>query len=227
MSKYSNDEHLEKEEYRGQEADLSTAHEKLQKELSPLENDATTFKQLEIFNKKGGKFDEQMLRELHKIALGAGTNIYGGIFRGESGENPGGTIRVGDHIAPTNGQVPSLLKKFINWLNEEEQKIGNGEGMGLQNLAGEAHVRFSLLHPYGNGNGRACRALVNLLMLRHGRTQFVIPEEFRQQYNLYLGKTDQTDFLKLMARCVQNYTGRKRRDRDREKRLRERTRFRV
>lgn len=58
--------------------------------------------------------------------------------------------------------VPLLLKEFFNWYNKSKGKVDPVE------LAGLAHFRFVSIHPFGDGNGRISRLIMNNVLYRYG-----------------------------------------------------------
>jgi len=54
--------------------------------------------------------------------------------------------------APPSGQVPSEMKRFIEWFN------GSRDVKGVLR-AGIAHLYFECIHPFSDGNGRVGRAI--------------------------------------------------------------------
>ncbi len=59
----------------------------------------------------------------------------------------------------------------------------------LRDLA-EFHIRYERIHPFGDGNGRTGRVLINKIALANGYVPFVIPEEKRDSYMKLLAEVD-------------------------------------
>ena len=66
---------------------------------------------------------------------------------------------------PTPDRVPFEMQSFFEWL-EAEQNIDPFIKAGL------AHLRFEIIHPFEDGNGRIGRAIVNLLLARAEKTPY-------------------------------------------------------
>ena len=66
------------------------------------------------------------------------------------------------------------------------------------------HKRFVLIHPFGDGNGRVARLLMNLALLQEGYTITVIPPILRSEYISALEKAhvDDRDFITFIAERV-------------------------
>ena len=46
----------------------------------------------------------------------------------------------------------------------------------------EAHFRLTAMHPFGDGNGRAARLLMNLMLIRTGYPPVAVRPEDRKRY---------------------------------------------
>ena len=67
------------------------------------------------------------------------------------------------YVYPPHYLLSGLLTDFINWLNSDAAQT-----LHPVFYAAEAHYRFVSIHPFRDGNGRAGRLLMNLLLLRSG-----------------------------------------------------------
>lgn len=82
-------------------------------------------------------------------------------------------VRVGNYIAPAGG--PGIVRQ-LRKLCEDVNRIGAEEG------AWRCHVRFEVLHPYMDGNGRTGRALWAWAMKAIGHDPFALPFLHRFYY---------------------------------------------
>ncbi len=71
-------------------------------------------------------------------------------------------VRVGSHIAPKHQEVKKLMNQLIRFINNEQNKINPVE------LAAIVHYRFEKIHPFGDGNGRIGRLLMNHILWHSG-----------------------------------------------------------
>jgi Fic family protein len=59
--------------------------------------------------------------------------------------------------APPSAQVPSKMKRFIEWFNQTAP--GDPQALPALTWAGTVHLYFESLHPFEDGNGRIGRAV--------------------------------------------------------------------
>lgn len=80
-----------------------------------------------------------------------------------------------EHLYPLNYKVPALIGQFEAWLQICVD-------LHPVEYAAEAHYRFVAIHPFFDGNGRAGRLLMNLLLLKAGYPHVVLRAEARSRY---------------------------------------------
>lgn len=74
---------------------------------------------------------------------------------------------------PPPAEIPREMRAFGEWLERRPAE---------PRAAFEAHRRLVSVHPFGDGNGRTARLLMNLLLLRGGYPPVVIGPEQRAAY---------------------------------------------
>ena len=70
-------------------------------------------------------------------------------------------------VPPPPEHVPALLEDLIDYVNGDEHPPL------LQ--AALAHAQFEMIHPFGDGNGRAGRALIHVVLARRGLAPRFVP----------------------------------------------------
>ncbi|MGI0073020.1 MAG: Fic family protein [Nitrosotalea sp.] len=78
--------------------------------------------------------------------------------------------------------LPALLKEFFKWYGKTKGNINPVE------LAALAHFRFVTIHPFGDGNGRISRLLMNHVLHKNGYPLFNIRFDQRLAYYISLEK---------------------------------------
>jgi Fic family protein len=101
-------------------------------------------------------------------------------------------IEGADFIPVPPLQIPYEMKDLISFYKKNKYKIHPIE------LAAEFHLRFVIIHPFSDGNGRMARLLMNFILDRSGFPMIDISVKNREQYIKALdsGKTENlTNFI--------------------------------
>ena len=97
-------------------------------------------------------------------------------------------------VLPNPVKLPRLMGEFGAWLATADPS---------PTTAFEAHFRLVAIHPFGDGNGRTARLLMNLLLLRAGYPPIAVRPEDRPAYIASLEQAhmtgDLTSFQKLLT----------------------------
>lgn len=86
------------------------------------------------------------------------------------------TIRGSKFMPPSPVEVHPMLTEFFQWYNRNKNKIHPVE------LAALAHLKFVTIHPFGDGNGRISRLIMNFILSRKKYPMLDIPYEKRNSY---------------------------------------------
>ena len=133
------------------------------------------------------------MRHVHSLAMGpvwdvaphpdASPDERPGAFRKHDIQPfPGGMI------PPPWTDVPALVS---DWLEEASELRGGGSAFPL--ALARLHCRFEQIHPFLDGNGRAGRLVLNLMLVRLGYPPVIIYKRQRLQYLQALRRTDRGD----------------------------------
>ncbi len=102
---------------------------------------------------------------------------------------------------PSWPEVPALL---ADWISDAQKLHGEGQAAEPEALA-RVHARFEQIHPFLDGNGRAGRLVLNLLLVRLGYPPAIIYKGDRARYLAALGCADHGDHGPLgefLARAI-------------------------
>ncbi len=113
------------------------------------------------------KISKELLLEWHKKIFGETKADIAGRFRDFG-------VRVGMYRAPDWQEVELLMKKFFQFL---EQK-----NFPPVELAARAHYQFEIIHPFGDGNGRIGRLIINHILWHNGYPMIIIEYAKRHSY---------------------------------------------
>ena len=134
--------------------------------------------------------------------LGIHTLILKGIDDANIGRyrNIGVRISGSTVVLPNPLKVPELMAEFVDWL-------GQSSGVHPVEVAAEAHYRLVTIHPFVDGNGRAARLLMNMILLMHGYPAAIIQKRERLTYIGSLEKAQlggsKDEYHKLIARAIE------------------------
>ncbi|KAI2623914.1 Fic-domain-containing protein [Hypomontagnella submonticulosa] len=80
--------------------------------------------------------------------------------------------------------VPAYMSSLVGDLEEETSLVGDARSIDPFDMASRYCHRFVCIHPFGDGNGRMCRILLNILLLKYAGhvALFGGTEEERQEY---------------------------------------------
>lgn len=84
-------------------------------------------------------------------------------------------INKAEHIPPAPQQVSQMMMYFVHNYNHTEYE-------SVYQKAAANHIEFERIHPFGDGNGRTGRLLVNYEMLRNNLPPIVINKDDRALY---------------------------------------------
>ena len=85
-------------------------------------------------------------------------------------------ISLSKFVPPMPAELDFLIKEFFDWYNSNKNKLNPVE------LATLVHLKFVSIHPFGDGNGRISRLMMNFVLHKNGYPMFDIPYVKRNSY---------------------------------------------
>lgn len=82
--------------------------------------------------------------------------------------------------------VPIKMHELVEWLRGEMER----KELHPIEIAAKLHHDFVLIHPFGDGNGRTARILVNYVLMRSGYLPLVVPTQQKDRYLAALRRAD-------------------------------------
>jgi Fic family protein len=92
-------------------------------------------------------------------------------------------VRVGSYFPPGEGKIEQLMTQLLEFVNESR--------MNPVEIAIRSHYMFEKIHPFGDGNGRVGRLLMNHVLWKNGYPMFVVKNTKKQAYYKALNKPEE------------------------------------
>ena len=127
---------------------------------------------LQMLNKKE-EITNDLLLKWHKDIFGETKTELAGKYRSY-------LVRVGNYIAPDWQDIKHLMNNLIKFI--DNSKLNPVE------LSAIAHYRFETIHPFGDGNGRVGRLLMNHILWHNKYPMIIIEKKKRLAYYKALQK---------------------------------------
>jgi Fic family protein len=172
-------------------------------------------KKLEAIVHKDLKLSESLIKDFHKMILAESESLT----EKNVEINPGAWKKHHNYLLSPTGeridfappeQVPDLMSELINWTNnhlyQAELNRHKKKKYDLHPLviAAVFHKRFIAIHPFGDGNGRMGRILMNLLLMQNGFMPTIVPLTSRDGYYLALNDSTAEDMSPLVEYVGEN-----------------------
>mgnify|MGYP001346443315 CR=1 FL=1 len=109
-------------------------------------------------------------------------------------------VRVGDYICPDWQDVKKLMKNFIKFYRKNKN-------MHLVELASRMHYKFEMIHPFGDGNGRVGRLIMNYILWHNKFPILIIEYKKRSSYYRALQRDENKFFNYFARRYLSKYNG--------------------
>ena len=129
----------------------------------------------------GAPVTEAVVVELHRRVVARSQPGIAGIYSPHPRRVAGSPV-----VFPNPLKVPRLMEAFGHWL---------AAAPGTPTRAFEAHFRLTAIHPFSDGNGRAARLMMNLMLLRVGYPPVPVGPADRKAYLDALETASLTDDL--------------------------------
>src|SRR3989344_3546741 len=137
--------------------------------------------------KKRERVSNKFILDWHKQIFGETKQDIAGNYRDY-------LVRVGIYRAPDWQDVKGLMNQLIKFINKS--KINPVE------LAAISHYRFEKIHPFGDGNGRIGRLLMNQILWHNQYPMRIIEYKKRKSYYKALSRDEQGFVNYLMRRYL-------------------------
>jgi Fic family protein len=157
------------------------------KDIKETENHAKVF--TEMLETKE-KISEKLLLKWHKEIFKETKPDIAGQFRNY-------LVRVGPYLAPNWHEVEKLMQQLVTYVNTSQ--------LNPVELAARAHYMFEKIHPFGDGNGRIGRLLLNHILWKNGYPMLIIEYKKRKSYYKALQRTEEGFVNYLIRRYISTH----------------------
>ena len=140
---------------------------------------------LNMLNKKE-KITSKLLLRWHQEIFGETKSDLSGKYRDY-------LVKIGSYIAPDWQEVQTLMNQLVEFIDKNQNKMNPVE------LAGRAHFKFESIHPFGDGNGRIGRLIINHILWHSGYPMIIIEYKKRKSYYKAFTKKEE-GFVKYFTR---------------------------
>jgi len=112
-------------------------------------------------------------------------------------------VYVGKKYFPDFKKVSGLLEKMCDQINQQLYKIrDSASGNDILNCASDLHYHFINIHPFGDGNGRTSRLLMNYIQMLYQEPLIKIFTEDRAAYIDALNEAEEKEDLSIFQNFV-------------------------
>jgi len=154
----------------------------------------------EAINKRRISID--FIREVNALVMnstGGLTSTISGNFDTSKGDFRLAQVYVDKKYFTDFSKVPGLMKKLVDIVNE---RIDLVIGDDILKLSADIHYNFVNIHPFGDGNGRTSRLLMNYIQLYHGEPLIKIFTEDRAEYIDSLNETEEKEDINIFRNFI-------------------------
>ena len=123
---------------------------------------------------KKKKIDEVLVLKLHSILMN-GVQPDAGVYRNHGVRITGVDLPTANYVS-----VPKLISEVMACITEKTRDAVA--------LSANVHSKFERIHPFGDGNGRVGRLLMNAMLLGANFAPAIIRQEQKRLYYRYLYK---------------------------------------
>jgi len=134
---------------------------------------------------KKEKITKGLLLKWHKEIFGETKGDIAGRFRDY-------LVRVGIYLAPDWQEIDRLTSELISFIDKNKK-------MNPVELSAREHYKFEKIHPFGDGNGRIGRLLMNPILWHNCYPMLIIEYKKRRSYYKALQK-DEEGFVSYFIR---------------------------
>lgn len=118
--------------------------------------------------------DEKLILKLHSILLN-GIHSEAGFYRRHAVRIVGSNVPCANYV-----KIPALMEELVQEINAKTKDI-------VVKFA-RTHSKFEQIHPFGDGNGRVGRLILNAMLIKEDFSPAIIKQKEKHKYYSYLNR---------------------------------------
>jgi Fic family protein len=182
-----------------------TKGDHLYREYEEMKGHDVAIEYIKDLSQEDRHLTESDIRDINKILLKEGFYKVAETIEGEQTRKwiePGKYKSQANHVLTAQGDifqftppesVSSEMQSLIEWMKIESES----QTIPFLSFLAKLHHRFTLIHPFDDGNGRVIRILLNYYLLKFNLPPMVISSSKRKEYLSALSDADSGDLTKL------------------------------
>lgn len=152
---------------------------------------------LKEISKQKQKISIDLVKQVAGLVMkstGGLVNSIAGSFDTSLGDLRNAQVYVDEKYFPDFSKVEDLLIKLIDNVNQRLDKVYGNE---IVKLAADLHYYLVNIHPFGDGNGRTSRLMMNYIQMYHQEPLIKIFTEDKAEYIEALNKTEEKEDISI------------------------------
>lgn len=178
------------------ESDI-TAKGKPLKDHMMVKDHFVAFQFIKEVAKKKQKVTIDLIKEVAGLVMkntGGLINTISGTFDTSKGDLRKAQVYVDRKYFPDHSKIELLLSELIEKVNNRLDKVSGNE---ILKLSADLHYNLVNIHPFGDGNGRTSRLMMNYIQMYHSEPLIKIFTEDRADYIVALNKTEDLEDISI------------------------------
>jgi Fic family protein len=143
-----------------------------------------------------------LIKEIAGLVMentGGLVNTTAGSFDTSKGDLRKAQVYVDKKYFPDYSKVETLLRKLVENVNNRLDKVSEND---VLKLSADIHYNLVNIHPFGDGNGRTSRLMMNYIQMYHNDPLIKIFTEDRAEYIDALNKTEELEKISIFRDFV-------------------------
>ena len=132
--------------------------------------------------------NEKLILKLHEIIM-SGIHSDAGFYRRHAVRIVGANIPVANYI-----KIPYLMERLVKDIHDKSDDTITHAAI--------VHSKFEQIHPFGDGNGRVGRLLLNAMLLKGNTTPALIKQKEKHKYYTCLNKAQISEDYNLLEEFI-------------------------